>query len=227
MRALTLAFVGLVALFWTAVLFATWNEPHGLFGWNLGSDGKTLVYITPGGPAEKAGLRVGDRIEWSTLPLRGRANLGIIEGVPPSTRLPVTIYRGSRTRTVVLAPLRWPAIFEVASRTVTLGGLFLLAVGIALVQLRPSSLSASGSTRFILASTISSTACCFGGATSPRNICSGRRARFPMRKPPITSMMHWSSTLATHFHSHRQPCSVTTRPVALHERSRGDGTART
>jgi hypothetical protein len=88
--------------------------------------------------AEKAGLRAGDRVEWATLPLRGRANLGIIEAVPPGTRLPVTIHRNGQSRTVVLAPLRWPPIFEIASRAVTIGGLFLLVVGIALVQLRPS-----------------------------------------------------------------------------------------
>jgi hypothetical protein len=133
-----LAIFVLLALVWTIVLIAQWNAGAALFGWNLGADGRTLIYVTPGGAASRAGVRAGDRIDWSTLPLVGRVNLAVLEGVSAGTRLRVTVMRENATRTVVLAPKAWPKILEIASRAATMAGLFLLAIGIALVQLRPS-----------------------------------------------------------------------------------------
>ena len=137
-RALVLTLIAALVLSWALVLFATWNVPHALFGWNLGSDGTTLIYVPSGGPAARAGLRAGDRIDWSTLPLVGRANLAIVQAVDPSTRLHVNVAHGIARRSTVIAPAVWPKMFEVASRVLTLSGVFLTAIGIALVQLRPS-----------------------------------------------------------------------------------------
>lgn len=137
-RTIVLSIIAVLALFWSVVLIATWDSQHALFGWNLGADGRTLIYVMPGGPAWRAGLRAGDRLDWSTVPLVGRANLAMVEGVLPSTRLHVSARRGSTMRTVAIAPKQWPGILEASSHVLTLAGLFLLAIGIALVQLRPS-----------------------------------------------------------------------------------------
>lgn len=137
-RTAILAAIGAVAVFWSVVLVATWNVPHGLFGWNLGSDGQSLIYVSPSGPAARAGLQVGDRLNWSTLPLVGRANLAIVESVLPSTRLHVTFSRGNRVRSTVVVPQPWPKALGVASHVLTLAGIFLVVIGIILVRLRPS-----------------------------------------------------------------------------------------
>lgn len=137
-RASALAFIALLVLFWAVVLFTTWGTPHALFGWNLGPDGKTLTYIVPNGPAARAGLRAGDRIDWSTLPLVARANLAIVEAVTPGVPVNVTVYRGAAKSTLRVVPAAWPPVFEGASRALTLAGLFLGVIGIALVYIRPS-----------------------------------------------------------------------------------------
>lgn len=137
-RTFALTLLALLALFWSIVLFATWGSRHGLFGWNVGSDGTTLIYVAPGGPAARAGLRAGDRIDWATLPLRVRANLAIVEAVPPALRFQVAVERNGVRHIVRIAPAPWPPIFEFASRALNLAGLVLFAVGLALVQLRPS-----------------------------------------------------------------------------------------
>lgn len=137
-RAIVLAFAALLVLFWAVVLFTTWASAHAMFGWNLGPDGKTLTYIVPNGPAARAGLRAGDRIDWSTLPLVARANLAIVEAVTPGVPVNVTVYRGTAKSTARVVPVPWPPVFESASRALTLAGLFLGIIGIALVYIRPS-----------------------------------------------------------------------------------------
>ena len=137
-RTFVLALLSLLTLFWAVVLIATWNVPHALFGWNIGSDGRTLRYITPGGPAAQAGLRVGDRLVYSAVPLVGRANFTIVEAVSPNTSLELTVERNGAMRQVRLVPRRWPRIFEMASHALTAAGLLLMAIGVALVHLRPS-----------------------------------------------------------------------------------------
>ena len=137
-RTLVLAFFALLAFCWALVLVSTWNVTASIFGWNLGPDGRTLMYITPGGPAEKAGIRKGDRVDWETLPVLGRANLGIVQAVAPDARLHVTIYRGTATHTYDLTPQPWSAVVVRGTEIDTAAGLILMAMCIGLVYLRPA-----------------------------------------------------------------------------------------
>lgn len=137
-RSFTLASIAAVALMAAVMLVATWGVPHAFFGWNVGSDGETLINVVRDGPAWQAGLRSGDRLDWSTLPLVARANLAIVEAVSADTAVDVRYARGGVTQTAHVTPKPWPATFESASRILTLAGLFFTAIGIGLVQLRPS-----------------------------------------------------------------------------------------
>jgi hypothetical protein len=137
-RAVVLVVFALLGIFWAALFVASWSVALSFYGWNLGPDGTTLIYVTPGRSVERAGIRVGDRIEWSSLPLLGRANLGLNQAVAPDADLHLTIHHGTQTRTVVLRPTPWPPIVQYANRALTLAGLILLAIGIALVYVRPS-----------------------------------------------------------------------------------------
>jgi hypothetical protein len=44
-RNLVLALRAFLALFWAVVLFATWGNQFALFGWNLGPDVTSLIYV--------------------------------------------------------------------------------------------------------------------------------------------------------------------------------------
>lgn len=133
-----LLLVMLVVLWWAIVLIAGWNTPTGVFGWNAGPDGTTLTYVTPGLSADKAGLRAGDRIEWASLPMVGRANLGLVQNVALGTRLTIHVTRGKQTRAVTLEAAPLPPSIYVLSYSVSLSILFVVALAAALVYLRPS-----------------------------------------------------------------------------------------
>jgi hypothetical protein len=136
-RTLVLALIASLVVFWAAILIATWGIPSGIFGWNLAPNGTRLMYVSPGKPAYQAGLRVGNRIDWSSLSVLGRANLGLVQPVSADKRLTVIFYDGSRIRKATLVPELWPYVTK-AQRLSTAAGLFLILIGIALVQMRPS-----------------------------------------------------------------------------------------
>jgi hypothetical protein len=137
-RAFVLSLFAAITLAFAVILFATWNVHLSIFGWNLGPDGTTLIYVAPNRPAAEAGIRVGDRVDWRSLPVLGRANLGLVQAVARDARLRVTIYRSARPRTVELQATPWRSIIDNASRIVTLAAIILVAIGIALVCLRPT-----------------------------------------------------------------------------------------
>lgn len=136
MRYAVLALLSALWAFWLVALIAT--GPTAYYGWNLGSDGTTITYVTPGAPVYRAGIRVGDRMDWSTLPLLGRANLGLTQAVATGARLRVTVFRGTQPRTVDLTPIPWPLGTQLSVRLAVFAELVLMAMGIALVYLKPS-----------------------------------------------------------------------------------------
>jgi hypothetical protein len=138
-RALYLAAIALLGLVGLAFLLATWDGYAGsIFGWDVGADNRTITYVTPGGPAHRAGIVAGDRVDWRSLPLLGRMNLALNVTVAPGSTLEVTIEREGSARTVTLAALPWGPIVEWVTRAQALAALVLLAIGVALVYLRPT-----------------------------------------------------------------------------------------
>ncbi|MBV8638846.1 MAG: hypothetical protein JO322_12255 [Candidatus Eremiobacteraeota bacterium] len=111
---------------------------YGYFGWNLKPDLSTVAYVTPHSPAAHAGLRAGDHLDWKTLPLLGRTNLGIVQPVKPGERITFTASRnGVRTSHTVEAVPFGPTI-QNTTRLEDLVQLALIAISIVLVRLRPS-----------------------------------------------------------------------------------------
>lgn len=137
-RALVLSLVALFAIVTFFVLVSTPNIYGGIFGWNLGPDGKTLIYVTPGGPAAQAGIRANDQIDWQTLPLSGRANLGLVQSSAPGSHLTLTIIRDGHPRRVTLAAQVWTSPVQNSERAFYLAELFLVVIGIFLVYRRPT-----------------------------------------------------------------------------------------
>jgi GAF domain len=137
-RTLVLVLIGLFCTFWLAVLLGAASIAGSIFGWNLGPDGRTLIYVTPGGPAAKAGVEKGDRVDWPSLPLVGRANLALVQQVEPGTRLPITIHRRGVAHEFVIDAEPWGDIEVNAVRLFAVAGLVLTVLGIILVYLRPS-----------------------------------------------------------------------------------------
>ncbi|HEX5275728.1 MAG TPA: hypothetical protein VFW34_10670 [Candidatus Rubrimentiphilum sp.] len=137
-RTFVLAIIALWALGW--VLYAAFvpTAVGAIFGWNMGPDGSTIIYVTPGGPAANGGVRVGDRIDWKTLPLEGRANLAIPMAEKAGTVMPITITRGSKTIHTTLAARLWGSFYRLVQIANYALGAVVIAIGIALVRLRPT-----------------------------------------------------------------------------------------
>ncbi len=137
----TLALVCMVSLtiFWVVMAAMGWNTLRGsIFGWNLASDGTSLRYVTPGLPAAQAGVAAGDRVDWASLPLLGRANLGEDQVVPPDSILTLNVSRAGTTRVVRLESVPWSGLVLAATRVAFVAQIVLIGIGIALVRLRPS-----------------------------------------------------------------------------------------
>ena len=137
----TLALVCIVALtiFWVVMAATNWNTLRGsVFGWNLASDGTSLRYVTPGLPAARAGIQAGDQVDWGSLPLLGRANLGEDQVVPPDSILTLNVSRAGTSRIVRLESEPWSGLVLTATRVGLVAQIFLIGIGIALVRLRPS-----------------------------------------------------------------------------------------
>ncbi len=137
----TLALVCIVALtiFWVVMAATNWNTLRGsVFGWNLASDGTSLRYVTPGFPAAQAGIQAGDQVDWASLPLLGRANLGEDQVVPPDSILTLNVSRAGTSRTVRIESVAWSGLVLTATRVGLVAQIFLIGIGIALVRLRPS-----------------------------------------------------------------------------------------
>lgn len=140
--AVALALVIAYTLFCVAFEAVTWNDINGgYYGWNLGSDGSTIISVTPGSAVEKAGIVAGDRVEWKTLPLLGRSNLVLNVAPPLGSRLTCTILHGKNARVVSLDPLPWEEHAKNGARVGFLIDLILIGIGVALVRLRPSAMT--------------------------------------------------------------------------------------
>jgi hypothetical protein len=128
--------VAIVILSFVVLVISTQRE-FGVFGWNVGADGTTIISVTPNLPAANAGIRAGDQIEFATLPLIGRVNLEVPEAVGAGDELTATVRRDGHRRTVTLRAA--PQVgAQYASVAAFVSGVLVSALGIWLVFLRPS-----------------------------------------------------------------------------------------
>jgi len=76
-----------------------------------GAEGALVADVVPGGPAAKAGIARGDVIvRWGDRPVQRSRDLPFMVALtPPGTRVPVTVLRDGKERTVDVAVERMPA----------------------------------------------------------------------------------------------------------------------
>lgn len=140
-RAARLAVICLLALFEigaVATAFATWNSPIGVFGWALGTDGVTVVTVEPKSSSERAGITVGDKVVYSTLPILGRVDTLLGEYAYPGETLSFRLLHDGVERPVTMQAQPAPSIEEAAYLIFAVGVLALGLVTLGLVALRPS-----------------------------------------------------------------------------------------
>ncbi len=138
LETLALAFIAIVSLYTLGGAAISPYPNYGYFGWNLAPDLTTVEYVTPNSPAARAGVRSGDRIDWKTLPLLGRANLGIVQPVKPGAQLTFTATRNGIASTHTIEAVPFGAAVQNVTRIQDLVQLALIAIAIVLVRQRPS-----------------------------------------------------------------------------------------
>ncbi|HEY1655500.1 MAG TPA: hypothetical protein VGF86_10325 [Candidatus Tumulicola sp.] len=144
MNGLRVVVVTLIALLELAALvttLVTYELPVAEFGYNVGSDGVTVISVEPGLPAQKAGLAVGDRLVYQSVPRIGRLNTILNEPVDPSDSLRLVVLRHGSTIAVTMTPVEFPFLYGISDLFYACAGLALGAVSLALVLLRPSRLT--------------------------------------------------------------------------------------
>ncbi len=136
-QTLILALFATLVLSWSAVELATWNTQFSAIGWNLSPTG-TVSYVTRGGGAARAFVVVGDKINWPTLSLLGRANTILVQQVFADTDLTVHLVRAGRSSTVTIRARPWPKAFNDVQHVSHLVSQFFCLFAIGLVYLRPT-----------------------------------------------------------------------------------------
>ncbi|HEY1429638.1 MAG TPA: hypothetical protein VGF18_08695 [Candidatus Tumulicola sp.] len=136
---LTLVIVlGVFELACIVTTLATFERPIGEYGYNVGSDGETVVAVEPGLPASRAGIVPGDRIAYERMSLAGRLNAIDNSPITLDTPLALDVRHGSTVRTVRMMPQAFPGLYGAADLSFAFAGLCLGAVSLTLVVLRPS-----------------------------------------------------------------------------------------
>jgi hypothetical protein len=137
-RIATVALIGILELAGFVTTLITYEHPVAEYGFNLGSDGLTIIAAEPGLPAAKAGIVAGDTIVYESLSIPGRLNAVLNEWVEPGTELRLRVVHAGTTRTVSLLPSELPWLYGTADVSFAFAGLALGAVSLALLLLRPS-----------------------------------------------------------------------------------------
>jgi hypothetical protein len=113
--------------------------PAGAFGWNVGPSGTTVISVTPGLPAERAGIVAGDHIVYETMPLLGRLNTVLATTVHPGATLSFSIEHRGVIRQVTMSAQPWATgLLQTAAIVGLIANLVSMIVALGLVALRPS-----------------------------------------------------------------------------------------
>lgn len=131
------SFIALWTLGWAAYVVFSPSPAGGFVGWDLGTDGVTITHVTIGGPAEGAGVKVGDSLHWSSLSTLARANLGVDIAAPVGARVDAPVIHDGHVRHMTIVAQRWDDDVQYGFIAEVLAGAVLLAFGIVLVFMRP------------------------------------------------------------------------------------------
>lgn len=140
-RAVRIAIVCAIGVFEIGcciVALTKWNVQIGEFGWNVGTDGETVIRVEPNRPAARAGIEAGDRVVYSTMPALGRIDALLNQGPLPGTTVTFEILHRGTPRTVTISAQEVSSLNTAFGNADVLGGLALGVVGLALVLMRPS-----------------------------------------------------------------------------------------
>lgn len=140
-RIVAVTVIALLELAGLVTTLATFESPVAEFGYNVGSDGATVVSVEPGLPADRSGLRPGDRLVYDSVPRVGRLNTILNEPVAPGDALRLKVERAGAIRSVAMTPVPFPFLYGISDLFYAFAGLALGAVSLALVLLRPSRLT--------------------------------------------------------------------------------------
>ncbi len=114
------------------------NVPVGTYGFLADRAQMTVTEVGPKSSAEQAGVAVGDRIDYPTLPLRGRRFVVLEEEVPGGAAITFVVTHERRPKTVTLHAIAFPGFGAAETIAYALAGLALGLVGLGLVLVRPS-----------------------------------------------------------------------------------------
>ena len=137
-RVTALCVIGFFEVLFAAIAVVTWNTPLAQFGWNIATDGVTVMSVEPNLPAAKAGIVAGDKVVYSTMPLLGRIDTLMNQGLTSGATISFHIVHDGVERAVTMQAKELPSISAASLVAEAVGGLILGLVGLALVALRPS-----------------------------------------------------------------------------------------
>lgn len=138
---IVVALIALLELAGLIATLATFESPVAEFGYNVGSDGVTVVSVEPGLPAQRAGLRPGDKLVYDSVPRVVRLNTILNEPVAPGDTVRLDVERAGSVRSIAMTPRPFPSLYGISDLFYALAGLALGAVSLGLVLLRPSRLT--------------------------------------------------------------------------------------
>jgi hypothetical protein len=114
------------------------RAPSGTYGFLVDKNSATVTSVAAGSPAARAGVAVGERVNYATLSLRARKYAFLQEEVPAFAPISFQVFGGGAPQRVTLHASYVLAVAPVVRLTAALSGLALGIVGLLLVLLRPS-----------------------------------------------------------------------------------------
>lgn len=117
-------------------------QPIGVYGTIAGNDGVVQI-VAPGSPADRAGIRPGDRFDIARMPAQWRWFLFPLNCTDPGERITVGVIRGNQERPVTMVSV--PEPMGTAERTAiitsVIAGVVSVFIGAITVLLRPTTIA--------------------------------------------------------------------------------------
>src|SRR5262249_53037359 len=114
----------------------TWDQ-QAWYGWNIDPN-LINTSLIPGYPAEAAGLKIGDRVDWASMPLAARADATLEEYAVVDPPVTLTVFSDGKSRTITMRGKTTPLSFNLANAVSVVGDCIVGLIGVVLVLLRPT-----------------------------------------------------------------------------------------